>query len=113
VQVSSNDSIYYYFEADSPGLSTFAITASPKGTAPTPTVCSNTCPGQSQKAYPDCSCYTPEQPPEEQPVITTVQSNNDWIIYEIIIAVITAILILYVFERAELMEYIRPSKPKK
>jgi len=35
VQVSSNDAIYYYFEADSPGLSTFAITASLKGTAPT------------------------------------------------------------------------------
>jgi len=108
VQVSSNDTTYYYFEADSPGLSTFAITASPKGTAPAPTVCSNTCPtGQSQRAYPDCSCYTPSQPSQPSGTgsgeqVTTAQSNYDWLVFVVVIIAITAMLVFMMRKRIRL-----------
>jgi PGF-pre-PGF domain-containing protein len=98
VQISSNSTTYYYFEADSPGLSTFAITASPKETAPT--VCSNTCPtGQSQKAYPDCTCYTPEQPPGEG--ITPTAPNYDWLIFVMVVVIVTLVLVYMVKKRVK------------
>ncbi len=99
VQISGNSTTYYYFEADSPGLSTFAITASPKVTAPAPTTCSKTCPGQSQKAYPDCSCYTTTT---EQPEVTPTQPNNDWLIYTLVVAGVTMLFVFLVLKRAKI-----------
>lgn len=101
---TTSDANYYYFEAETPGFSTFAITASAKGTAPLPTVCSSTCPaGQSQKAYPDCSCYTPVQPTQPSGgEVTPAAQNYDWLIYVLVVVVVTALLVFLVVERIKL-----------
>ena len=106
---TTSDTDYYYFEAETPGFSTFAATAT-KTTPPAPSICANACqPGQSQRAYPDCSCYTPTQPPVQPPQeqVTPTASNYDWVIYILVIVVVTGLLVFLVVERIKLVK-----KPK-
>jgi len=104
-QTSSDDN-YYYFEAETPGFSTFAIAASVA--PPTPTICSSTCPtGQSQRAYPDCSCYTPatgetEQPSEQQ-IIAGI-SNYDLLAYMIIGTLVVVFAAYWALKKAKITE---------
>ena len=103
----SNDSSYYYFEAQTPGFSIFAVTAGML-TPPT-TTCTNTCPaGQSQKAYPDCSCYT-----STAPEISATRSNDDLLIYILVVAGITMLFAFLILQRTKLARHHKPIKHKK
>jgi PGF-pre-PGF domain-containing protein len=83
----SNDSNYYYFEAQSPGFSIFAVTASPNA-APAPSTCPSSCQtGQSQRAYPDCSCYTPSSGGTTETV-----AGMDWTIVTAGVIVVLAVI---------------------
>jgi len=99
---TTSDTDYYYFEAETPGFSTFAVTAT-KTVQPAPTTCTNTClPGQSQRAYPDCTCYTPEQP--SQPSgggITPTAPNYDWLIFIMVMVIVTLVLVSMVRKRVK------------
>jgi PGF-pre-PGF domain-containing protein len=97
---TTSDTDYYYFEAETPGFSTFAVTAT-KTTQPAPTTCTNTCqPGQSQKAYPDCTCYTPEQPSQSSGGgITPTAPNYDWLIFIMVVVVVTLVLVYMMKKR--------------
>jgi PGF-pre-PGF domain-containing protein len=88
---TTSDTDYYYFEAETPGFSTFAVTAT-KTAQPAPTTCTNTCqPGQSQRAYPDCTCYTPAQPSGGG--ITPTAPNYDWLIFIMVVVIVTLVLV--------------------
>jgi len=99
---TTSDTDYYYFEAETPGFSTFAVTAT-KTAQPAPTTCTNTCqPGQSQRAYPACTCYTPEQP--SQPSgggITPTAPNYDWLIFIMVMVIVTLVLVSMVKKRVK------------
>ena len=100
VQISS-DETYYYFEAETPGFSTFAVTATEKGAPVVPTTCTTTCPaGYSQKPYPDCNCYVPQ--PTPSPEVTPTQPNYDWIIYLLVVAAVTMLFAFLIYERARI-----------
>lgn len=96
---TTSDTDYYYFEAQTPGFSIFAVTAT-KTVQPAPTTCTNTCqPGQSQRAYPDCSCYTPAQPSGEG--ITPTAPNYNWLIFIMVVVIVTLVLVSMVKKRVK------------
>jgi len=103
-QVSS-DSDYYYFEAQTPGFSTFAITALEK-TTPAPTTCSTTCPGQSQYAYPNCSCYTPATEETGQPEQQIIQGipNYSLLAYMIIGTLVIVFVAYWALKKAKIIK---------
>ena len=106
-----NDSNYYNFEAETPGFSIFVVTASEKSSASTPTACARTCPaGQSQRAYPDCSCYTTEAP--EQPSVSQTAGNYDWVIYILVVAAVTVLFAFLVLQRAKIIKLPKVEKKR-
>lgn len=106
-----SDSDYYNFEAETSGFSVFAVTASEKTTPSTPTACSRACPaGQSQRAFPDCGCYTTTV---EQPAVTSAAENYDWLIYVVVVAAVTVLFVFLVLQRAKLIRLPKAEKIKK